>query len=385
MKIGITKRIEPIELGQLNYEKIKQFFTNRRNLHGDSIPEFACYIEKKAWDAFIAHADNKYHKEKHEATGVIIGSFVKDEFGQFVIGTHFEMGTGSTTGVWCEISTEDNARINSVCEKKGLNQIIWIHSHPKLGVFYSGTDNNTLKTMYYDRHHVGIVVDNIQNDSLAFKVVNSDVKPFHEYYLFNEFDDKKISKPFQSSNSSKQIPASNNEENIYSQKIFKALTNIDKKIDSISDNTHKARKEFTEVHDIFKNLGTEINEKLSNSTNSINEVSESGKNEIAQILLKLSNKLEGLKFTSELESIKNDIYSIKDDFIKIVDDVLKKNSKEYQYIEESKKNQELISEKIDKLSKDLFKIRKSNIRWFSFMLFFASTLLLAISILLIKA
>ncbi|MCB0514381.1 MAG: hypothetical protein KDC60_08130, partial [Bacteroidetes bacterium] len=115
------------------------------------------------------------------------------------------------------------------------------------------------------------------------------------------------------------------------------------------------------------------------------EVSESGKNEIAQILLKLSNKLEGLKFTSEFESIKNDIYSIKDDFIKIVDDVFKKNSKEYQYIEESKKNQELISEKIDKLSKDLFKIRKSNIRWFSFMLLFASTLLLATIILLIKA
>lgn len=154
---------------------------------GEVKENFQCFIEKKAYDAFIQFANEKYRNYRHEATGVIVGYYlhnVKDPSKKIIVGTNFLAAKGKTTPVTCEISKEDVMSFNNFCIKNKMLIIVWIHSHPTYGTFYSPTDYSMIESSFNAKHQEGIVVDNVNKEVMGFKVHNN--KTEHEdVYIFD--------------------------------------------------------------------------------------------------------------------------------------------------------------------------------------------------------
>lgn len=104
-----------------------------------------------------------------EAGGLLLGSrFAVESPGvivsieQFVPGTDFD-GTGVSltlgTRVW------DDAR--SVLDA-GYVVVGWVHSHPNLGAFFSGTDRKTQRAFFANPWQIGLCVDPVRGQSAWF-------------------------------------------------------------------------------------------------------------------------------------------------------------------------------------------------------------------------
>ena len=189
------KLAEQIYSNNPNYQKetrllnqICGVFFNRTEIHKETAKNsFTCYIEKQAFDAFVSFANRIYEKKQHEATGVIVGYYLHDANNPdatFIVGTHFLEASGSTSSVTCKISYEDANAHSAFYEAHKLLPLIWIHSHPGFGVFYSSTDSKTLRQCYFAPHQVGVVVDNLQKQVLGFKMYGNEQRQ-ENIYIFD--------------------------------------------------------------------------------------------------------------------------------------------------------------------------------------------------------
>ena len=224
MIIGKKILVEPVSLNLSGDAGMNAIFLNRSLLHEKKIPAFTVYICESVWNAFLQKAADEYTSKNNEASGIILGHYFKDIFGEYVVGTHFEAGNGSgTSSVFCEISVQDQIRILQVAKEKKLLQIIWIHSHPSFGAFYSSVDYRTLKSMYYAPHQAGIVVDNVKSEYLGFKVRNSNAYEYKDIFLVNlDSETNSLSFPFGKS-ASKIFYANSNGSHFRNKKINEPL------------------------------------------------------------------------------------------------------------------------------------------------------------------
>ena len=132
-------------------------------------------VIKEAMDAFCSYGDEVYNKYQKEATGLHLGYYLhspEDPEIKVGIATTFLEACGDASSVTCEVSYEDSCKAAFYAEKHHLVCIDWPHTHPGFGVFYSGTDSNTLKTSFSAEQHAGIVVDNLQHRYLAYKIID---------------------------------------------------------------------------------------------------------------------------------------------------------------------------------------------------------------------
>lgn len=136
---------------------------------------FSLFVVKEAMDAFCSYADGVYKTSHKEATGLFMGYYVhapEDPDIRVGIATTFLEAHGDASTVTCEISFEDCIRAMNYGQKHHQQILVWPHSHPGFGVFYSGTDSTTLQTSFNADQHAGIVVDNLQDRYLAYKIID---------------------------------------------------------------------------------------------------------------------------------------------------------------------------------------------------------------------
>ena len=199
MKIVKTKNIEAKNILELSDNESSDRslidFKDRQKFHNDSIPSFFVYIQDYAWNAFLNHGNNVYKEVKHEAQGIFVGQYFEDHFGEFVIATVYEEGYGNSQSTYVEMSEECLANISEKCQTENTLMLIWVHTHPNFGVFYSGTDYNCLKTNFYKPHQIGIVVDIIRKQHMGFRVTGNRVVEFSDYALFNN-EKNTLSSPY---------------------------------------------------------------------------------------------------------------------------------------------------------------------------------------------
>jgi len=239
MIIGKKSVVEPCLLAGINNERVKAHFSDRSLLHANYIPEFSVYIDEPAWNKFLQRANNEYTIHNHEASGIILGHYFSDRFGKFIVGTHFEAGYGQgTSSVFCEISIQDQLRILQKAKDHNLLQLIWIHSHPAFGAFYSSVDYRTLKSMYYAPHQAGIVVDNVNAEYLGFKVSNNNAYEVKEIFLVS-LDEPRgtVTRPF----------GKNPEKKFYARKNDSLNRNKNKDTPLILRNTGKEKMKGAEM------------------------------------------------------------------------------------------------------------------------------------------
>ncbi|MBQ4405712.1 MAG: Mov34/MPN/PAD-1 family protein [Bacteroidales bacterium] len=195
MKIGVTKHIDSITVedfvasayAQKHITSLYKFAGLLEKFFGESDKDVVCLIEKHAMQDFVNYA-NDVHRETHnEATGIIVGYYLHDAKNpqkKIILGCKFLKARGTSSTVTCEFSYEDSAQHDAFCKENGLYQVVWVHSHPGFGVFYSGVDSATLMKFFREKHQMGIVVDNIKDKYLGFKIVNG--KQYE--YDFSLFD-----------------------------------------------------------------------------------------------------------------------------------------------------------------------------------------------------
>lgn len=193
MNITPKGLIQPIPIEEEKNEGLA-LFQERSNLH-ESINGFKVYINQYAWDAFLNHGNNVYKQTKHEAQGIFLGKYYKDKYGEFAVATEFCEGKGESSHAYVGMSEECVAEISQKCAAEKLLMLIWVHTHPNFGVFYSSTDVNCLKTNFFMPFQSGIVVDIIRKESKGFKVENDKVDEFTGYYIYH-LAENRLSKPY---------------------------------------------------------------------------------------------------------------------------------------------------------------------------------------------
>jgi len=161
MTIIKKKEIFARDVSELSNEY--SVFIDRKALHKNAIPPYFVYIEDLAWNAFIQHSSNVYKKVRHEAQGVFVGRYYKDQFGEFVIAFKYEEGSGLSESAYSEMDETCLAEISRRCKNEETLMLVHIHSHPGFhstsDAWYSSTDCRNLKTHFYKQYHIGIVVD----------------------------------------------------------------------------------------------------------------------------------------------------------------------------------------------------------------------------------
>lgn len=169
-------------------DNLYKIFKNRTQDHIDREgSSYTCYLEQKALSAFLKFADDVYKSRRHEAQGVFVGYYLHDEHNpncRFAVCTHFLQATGRTTSFTCEMSTQDLAKYSEYCDKNHMMIIAHVHSHPGLSAFYSMPDSETLRTLFYASQNIGIVIDNLQNQYLAYKMYDG-VKREEPIFVYN--------------------------------------------------------------------------------------------------------------------------------------------------------------------------------------------------------
>ena len=173
-------------------EEVKRVFASDNFHVQEQGSPFTSYVKKQALDDFIDYADNIYQTKGNEATGVILGYYCASKQNpdhKMAVATTFFPATGRNTQTTCEVSEEDCIAIMNYCQKHKMLPLVWIHSHPGFGAFYSGVDNHTLLNKYRGPHQSGIVVDNLKCVSKAFKTLDGKVSEIN--YFIYETDGKR--------------------------------------------------------------------------------------------------------------------------------------------------------------------------------------------------
>lgn len=214
MSSSLAEDLYPSSDGQFK-ERLSMIVNLFMDAEIDIDTEYLCFIEDNALSSFECFANEIYRQTRNEATGLLVGYYLQGQGNlvnkKILIATDFLPATGNASSVTCEFSYEDSVQHTLYCEKNHVLPIIWIHSHPGFGVFYSSTDSTTLASFFARDHQMGVVVDNLQNKYLGFKISNG-MQRNQDIYSFNlnecvssgEFKFKRLNESLSISNEKKK-------------------------------------------------------------------------------------------------------------------------------------------------------------------------------------
>jgi len=314
MKIVKTKTIEAKEILEIPNKELPDKalidFKDRKKLHNEEPPKFFVYIQDYAWEAFKSHGKRIYDEVRHEAQGIFVGYYFKDQFGEFVVATNYEEGNGNSQSAYVEMSEECLAKISEKCQNDGTLMLIWVHTHPNFGVFYSSTDYNCLKTNFYKPYQIGIVVDIKKEQHKGFKTKGSDVVEFSDYALFN--DEKNILFPLYESYKIEIVRKNDGRINELTEEVKRLKFDLQSKTTDINQLQKTLQSKISGTKEIKEKLQNKekniecLNSDLQARTTDINQLQkklQSKEKENEELKKNIQNK------TAENERLKKDLQS----------------------------------------------------------------------------
>lgn len=198
MEFGTVKTLESIpltiDLPEILYPASDpKFDENRRKLqlivplllrYSYLFPKGCTHIVlSEVADEAIAYGNEVHVATNHESSGLMTGHYLHfpdDPEKKISLAETFLKAEGTTTHVTCEFSYQDSVRHNRYCTDYHEVPLVWEHTHPGFGVFYSRTDSKTLE-LFNAKHQAGIVIDNLQNIYKAYKIVDGKQKQISMY------------------------------------------------------------------------------------------------------------------------------------------------------------------------------------------------------------
>ncbi|MDR2511730.1 MAG: hypothetical protein LBC89_04635 [Bacteroidales bacterium] len=306
MKIIKTKEITPKDVSEIT-DNILFDFKDRTKLHDCAeIPDFFVYIQDYAWNAFVSHGNNVYKETQCEAQGIFVGYYFKDQFGEFVVATTYEEGNGNSQSAYVEMSEECLAKISENCQRDNFLMLIWIHTHPGFGVFYSGTDYNCLKTNFYKPYQIGLVVDILKNQIKGFKTKGNEVVEYTDFALFND-ENNLLYSPYENH---KIKVVKKNDEKI--NELAVEIERLEKDLQSKTEENIELKKELQQKEDDLETVSqrnTELETLKSNLQNK-EQASESLTNDLQQAAKEIEQlKSESQNKQEQIEALNKELQS----------------------------------------------------------------------------
>lgn len=135
------------------------------------------------WPLVAAHRDameaiwDHLAEQAVEMGGLLIGSVhdLPSDGSRFVISIsdYVRSVEFDGTGVSLRMDPDvwEKARLKA---GEGRFVVGWYHSHPNLGVFFSGTDRRTQRAFFHHPHSVGVVIDPVRKEEKWFLGGNSE-------------------------------------------------------------------------------------------------------------------------------------------------------------------------------------------------------------------
>lgn len=155
-------------------------------------------IDRQAWDEMRTYAASA----DVEIGGLLVGEALRDvgtgRLVTLVRGAIPAVGGHSTSvhftftqKAWEHLTTERDARWPE------LITVGWFHSHPNLGVFYSGTDVSTQRAFFNQPWNIGIVVDPFarRTDAVGVFVGGRSIQVPASNLLITELDRAAVATP----------------------------------------------------------------------------------------------------------------------------------------------------------------------------------------------
>ena len=145
---------------------LREEFLRARGIVAGSAPVLVA-LQGDAWMRMQAHA----RSSRVEVGGALLGTAHRDERGDLLVdvvaaipatgareeGTYFRMTPEAWEGITAERQALD----------PGLLIVGWYHTHPGLGIFYSGTDRSTQRAFFTQPWNFGVVIDP-QRDGIGY-------------------------------------------------------------------------------------------------------------------------------------------------------------------------------------------------------------------------
>jgi len=126
-------------------------------------------LNEAVHEVIAAHAKGSPGRE---VFGLIAGLFAVDATGQrFVLG-EVAIPAHGTRGEAARVAVDHDAWLELIAQRDalcpGLRIVGWYHSHPGWGIFFSQTDRQTHRFVFFAAHHVGLVFEPIQDAAGVF-------------------------------------------------------------------------------------------------------------------------------------------------------------------------------------------------------------------------
>lgn len=151
-------------------------------LHGHTPADVLVVATQEALQQIRSHAISNL---RAEVGGTLLGSAYRDGR-QIVVeikaalparnDDHGPIHFKFTADAWRQLNQDREA------DYPKLNVVGWFHTHPGLGVFYSGDDVVVHRTSFTLPWQVGLVVDPIRNEACFFGWRDGELTPFAGYY-----------------------------------------------------------------------------------------------------------------------------------------------------------------------------------------------------------
>jgi len=166
-----------------NQNSLFTIFKNRKNYHSDIIPNFFVYINESVWKDFLKNGKKACDTNEKKSQGVILGKYFDDEYGSFVVGTHYEEANGVLTNSHVSIYGDCMKRIHAKCMKENLLILIWLRTHFDNSILFSTPDIHFFKSNFYQNFQTGLSVDMLRKKIKGYKT-----KMFLDEYGIDSFN-----------------------------------------------------------------------------------------------------------------------------------------------------------------------------------------------------
>jgi proteasome lid subunit RPN8/RPN11 len=93
-----------------------------------------------------------------------------------------------SSGVSLSMGAEVWNRAGERIDQRKAMVVGWYHSHPNLGVFFSGTDRRTQRAFFKEDYSVGLVVDPVRGDEAWFRGRDSEAVGRHSILSGVDYD-----------------------------------------------------------------------------------------------------------------------------------------------------------------------------------------------------
>ena len=152
----------------------------------------AVLVDGHTWKQIQAHLKSKTFELGGLLLGQVFGQLWDNERWVAFIRAAVPAEDYDATGVSLRMNSHVWEKARGLAGIENLTVIGWYHSHPNLGVFFSGTDRRTQRSFFREGHSLGLVVDPFQDQRKWFYGPSADELSEQQVRILSDYSSSTV-------------------------------------------------------------------------------------------------------------------------------------------------------------------------------------------------